>query len=130
MTKLARYAVRSPIVSTWCKEISMRTGVFARGIIVSGVLASLIVPILPASGNGRQDAGVLWSVSEVWVQQARGNVLTGASPLEDGKSVKAAPEGSSSSTTNGSPSVPVTCNQQNASSPACYSATQQAKPGK
>jgi len=127
MTKLARYTVRSPIVSTWCKGISMRTAVFARGVIVSGVLASLIVPILPTSGNGRQDAGLLWSASEVWVQQARGNVLTGASPLVDGKCVKTAPEGSSSSAANGSPSVPVTCNQQNASSPACYSATQQAK---
>jgi hypothetical protein len=100
------------------------------GISVSGIMTSLIAAILLTSGNERHDVGPLRLVSDVWVEQARGNMPTGAKPLEDGKAVKAAPEGSSSSAANGSPAVPATCNQQNASSPACYSATQQAKPGK
>ena len=104
--------------------ISMRTGVSA------GTMACLIAAILLASGNARHDVGPLWLASDVWVEQARGNILTGAPPPEDGKSVKAAPEGSSSSAANGGPAIPTTCNQQNASSPACYSATQQARPSK
>ena len=94
------------------------------------MMASLIAAIFLVSGNERHDVGLLWLASEVWVGQARGNMLTSASPLEDGKPVKAAPEGSSNSAANGSPATPATCNQQNASSPACYSATQQTKPGK
>jgi hypothetical protein len=113
------------IVSPRYKGISMRTGVS-----VFGTMASLIAAILLASGNARHDVGPLWLASDVWVEQARGNILTGAPPPEDGKSVKAAPEGSSSSAANGGPAIPATCNQQNASSPACYSATQQARPSK
>jgi hypothetical protein len=113
------------IVSPQDKGISMRTGVSA-----FGTMASLIAAILLASGNERNDVGPLWLASDVWVEQARGNIPTGAPPPEEGKSVKAAPEGSSSSAANGGPAVPTTCNQQNASSPACYSATQQARPSK
>jgi hypothetical protein len=113
------------ILSPRYKGISMR-----RGVSVSGTMACLIAAILLASSNERHDVGPLWLASDVWVEQARGNIVTGAPPPEDGKSVKAAPEGSSSSTANGGPAIPTTCNQQNASSPACYSATQQARPSK
>ena len=65
--------------------------------------------------------------SEVWVQQARGRI-SGGTPVTDENKPKAAPEGSSTAAAAaGSPTTPATCNQQNASSPACYSATQQTK---
>jgi hypothetical protein len=65
--------------------------------------------------------------SEVWIQQARGRISGGTTVAEENKP-KAAPEGASATATPaGSPTNPATCNQQNASSPACYSATQQTK---
>jgi hypothetical protein len=62
--------------------------------------------------------------SEVWVRQSRGSISAGT-PLAEDKKPNAAPEGSAAGA--GSPSNPATCNQQNASSPACYSATQQSR---
>ena len=64
--------------------------------------------------------------SEVWVQQSRGRISGGATVAEENKPANAAPEGSAT-TGSGSPSTPVTCNQANASSPACYSATQRTR---
>ena len=64
--------------------------------------------------------------SEVWVQQARGRVPSGTIAAEENKPAQVAPEGSATAAA-GSPTTPVTCNQQNASSPACYSATQQTR---
>lgn len=64
--------------------------------------------------------------SEVWVRQSNGRISGGAPVTDEGKP-KAAPEGSATATAAGSPTTPATCNQQNASSPACYSATQQSK---
>ena len=64
--------------------------------------------------------------SEVWVKQSSGRI-SGGTPVTDESKPKAAPEGSSTAAAAGSPTNPATCNQQNASSPACYSATQQAK---
>jgi hypothetical protein len=46
---------------------------------------------------------------------------------EENKPVKNAPEGTSANVAQSSPTTPATCNQANASSPACYSATQQSK---
>jgi hypothetical protein len=64
--------------------------------------------------------------SEVWVQQSRGQISSSPIVAEENKPAKAAPEGAAT-TAAGSPTTPVTCNQANASSPACYSATQQTK---
>ena len=66
--------------------------------------------------------------SEVWVKQSSGRI-SGGTPVTDEYKPKAAPEGSSTAAAaaTGSPTNPATCNQQNASSPACYSATQQTK---
>lgn len=85
------------------------------------------------------EAGLLsCRASEVHVNQAHGRLPPGAAAIgtskpekksRDMKAPKAltgAPEGTSTAT--GSPTTPTTCNQQNASSPACYSATQQARP--
>ena len=65
--------------------------------------------------------------SEVWVQQSRGRISGGTTVAEENKPANVAPEGGTATTGSGSPSTPVTCNQANASSPACYSATQQTK---
>jgi hypothetical protein len=77
-------------------------------------------------------AGLILSMSaahasEVWVQQARGRISGGAPVAEENKAPKAAPEGSATTAATGSPTTPATCTQQNANSPACYSATQQTK---
>jgi hypothetical protein len=82
-------------------------------IAICGATISLIVVFSAAQA------------SEVWVQQSRGRISGGTNVAEENKPVNAAPEGTA--TTSGSPVTPATCNQQNASSPACYSATQQTK---
>jgi hypothetical protein len=68
--------------------------------------------------------------SEVHVEQARGRVSSGIKPLGSMKPASGTPEGAAGANgaAKGSPTIPTTCNQQNASSPACYSATQQARP--
>jgi hypothetical protein len=88
----------------------MRTKVAA-----CGAIAGLIISISAAQA------------SEVWVQQARGRISGGAAVADENKPAKASPEGSAAAAASGSPTTPATCNQQNASSPACYSATQQTK---
>jgi hypothetical protein len=82
-------------------------------VAISAALAGLTVAISAAQA------------SEVWVQQARGRISGSTSVAEENKPVNAAPEGTA--TAAGSPTTPATCNQQNASSPACYSATQQTR---
>jgi hypothetical protein len=84
------------------------------GVAISGAMISLIISISVAQA------------SEVWVQQANGRMPVGPIAAEENKPVKPAPEGTATAAA-GNPATPVTCNQQNASSPACYSATQQAK---
>jgi hypothetical protein len=67
--------------------------------------------------------------SEARVEQAHGNLPPGANIDGGSKALKGAPEGGAgSAAAKTGPTAPVTCNQQNASSPACYSATQQARP--
>ena len=82
---------------------------------ICGAMAGLIISMSAAQA------------SEVWVQQARGRVPGGSIAAEENKPAKIAPEGSATTAATGSPTTPVTCNQQNASSPACYSATQQTR---
>lgn len=62
---------------------------------------------------------------EVHVEQARGSLPDKASVITDKGTPEAGPPGTPAV---GSPSIPPTCDQQNASSPACYSATQSARP--
>lgn len=81
------------------------------------LLASLFT--MPADARKRRSLS-----PEVQVQQAQGSLPTDAGPL------RGPPEGMQkrAGAAKGGPSVPATCTQQNASSPACYSATQQARP--
>ena len=82
---------------------------------ISGAMIGLIISMSAAEA------------SEVWVQQARGRISGGTTVTEENKPANIAPEGGAETTGSGSPSTPATCNQGNASSPACYSATQQTR---
>jgi hypothetical protein len=63
--------------------------------------------------------------SDVYIQQSHGRVAPGTKV--QGKST---PETATAGTpTAVGPTAPITCNAQNASSQACYTATQQARPG-
>lgn len=84
------------------------------GKAICGAAAGLIILISAAQA------------SDVWVKQARGRI-SGSTPVTDENKPKTAPEGGSAAEAAGSPTNPATCNQQNASSPACYSATQQSR---
>lgn len=83
---------------------------------------------IPAAIVSLMISTALAQASEIWVQQAHGRVTGGTPAAEENKPAKSAPEGPATTTaTTNSPTNPATCNQQNASSPACYSATQQTK---
>ena len=96
---------------------------------ICGAMISLIVSMSAAHAGQNDRAGSIQVASDVWIQQAHGNMPAGT-PAEINKAVKATPEGTNATPTaaaGSSPATPATCNQQNASSPSCYSATQQAK---
>jgi hypothetical protein len=76
------------------------------------------------------DARRLKFANEVHIEQAHGRVSADSTTSANTKP-RGTPEGgvkNADSAAKGSPSIPTTCSQQNASSPACYSATQQARP--
>lgn len=87
------------------------------------LFAALAVQSQLGSADARQRR-VAW---EARVDQAHGNMPVGSKTIDGGGPVRGIPEGGSAAAKTG-PTAPVTCNQQNASSPACYSATQQARP--
>ena len=64
--------------------------------------------------------------SEVYIRQSSGRVAPGSNiqtkPPPEASTATAAPSTS--------PTAPETCNAQNASSQACYTATQQSRPGR
>jgi hypothetical protein len=63
--------------------------------------------------------------SDVYIQQSHGHVAPSTKVQS-----KPTPETATAGTpTAVGPTAPVTCNAQNASSQACYTATQQARPG-
>lgn len=96
----------------WTRKMKMR----CHRVIAAATLGLMISISIPQA-----------QASEVWVRQARGRV-SGGTPVTDEAKPKSAPEGgSTTAAAAGSPTNPATCNQQNASSPACYSATQQSR---
>jgi hypothetical protein len=98
------------------------------GVSIFAIALSLLASIPVALGGEGDSSGPLRIASEVRIEQSRGVMPVGSKPLEDGKSGTVTPEGMTNSAAKGSPDIPATCNQQNASSAACYSATQQARP--
>jgi hypothetical protein len=92
--------------------------------------AWLAIAMLPAAFSDHAIAqtassATLLAVSDVYIQQSHGRVAPGIKMQG-----KPTPEltGAGTPATTG-PTAPVTCNAQNASSQACYTATQQARPG-
>jgi hypothetical protein len=81
--------------------------------------------MLPAAFSDHAIAQSEVAVSDVYIQQSHGRVAPGTKIP-----AKPTPEltGVGTPATTG-PTAPVTCNAQNASSQACYTATQQARPG-
>jgi len=63
------------------------------------------------------------AASEVYIEQSHGQVSPGATIL-----TKPPPEATTAASPSITPTAPETCNAQNASSQACHTATQQARP--
>jgi hypothetical protein len=81
--------------------------------------------LLPAAFSDRTLAQSELAVSDVYIAQSHGRVAPGVKMQG-----KPTPESTSAGTPAATgPTAPVTCNAQNASSQACYTATQQARPG-
>jgi hypothetical protein len=85
---------------------------------------AMVSTALPDNAPSRSDTTTAIATSEVYIQQARGRVAPGANiptkpPPETTMTVAPAPA---------PPMAPATCNAQNASSQACYTATQQSRP--
>ena len=70
-----------------------------------------------------QPPSTVLAASEVYIQQSRGHVAPGTSIL-----TKPPPEATTAAPPGAAPTAPETCNAQNASSQACHTATQQARP--
>jgi hypothetical protein len=65
----------------------------------------------------------LMPVSDVYIEQSHGRVAPGSKVQ-----AKPVPEATGAAIQSTGPTAPTTCNAQNASSQACYTATQQARP--
>jgi len=96
----------------------------------AAVVVCLFAGFAVQSELGTADARQRRHASETRVEQAHGNMPVGSKTIDGGGPVRGVPEGGSGAgALKTGPTAPITCNQQNASSPACYSATQQARPG-
>jgi hypothetical protein len=96
---------------------------------IAAVVVCMLVVFSVQSELGPADARQRRLASETRVEQAHGNMPVGSKTIDGGGPVRGVPEGGSgTSALKTGPTAPITCNQQNASSPACYSATQQARP--
>jgi hypothetical protein len=85
----------------------------------------MLSPDLPdiASSQFSLSPATLLAASEVYIEQSRGHVAPGASIV-----TKPPPESTTAISPSAAPTAPETCNAQNASSQACHTATQQARP--
>lgn len=88
------------------------------------IAAAMLSIALAADAISQSAAAAESASSDVYIQQARGRVSSGA------KVKKPTPEATTTPIQGvAGPTSPVTCNAQNASSSqACYTATQQARP--
>lgn len=86
--------------------------------------ATVLISAAHAGDRHRPSLG-----SEIRVNQAHGQLNPNSSQIGLEKTKRRALGGDQAGAVTGNGSTaPVTCNQQNASSPACYSSTQQARP--
>jgi nitrate/nitrite-specific signal transduction histidine kinase len=96
-------------------------------LVVAGSTSALSAESAAPAGAVASAGQLRSATSEVFVDQARGRVSVRD---KSGALVGVKPTPESAATGNSIPSqtAPATCDQQNASSPACYTATQQARP--
>jgi hypothetical protein len=98
--------------------VSTKLAAWTAIVVVSANLTGIAPAQFPRT------AGIMFAASEVYIQQSRGRVSPGASIL-----TKPPPETTTAAPAPSvTPTAPETCNAQNASSQACYTATQQARP--
>lgn len=89
------------------------------------ITAAILSVALAADAISQSAAAADSASSDVYIQQARGRVMPGANVQKRAPEVTNSPIQNSAAST-----APATCNAQNASSQACYTATQQARPGR
>jgi hypothetical protein len=89
----------------------------------TGMAIAIALAALSTDAQSQSTPFVRMAGSEAYIQQSRGRVNPGASIL-----TKPPPEAATGASPSATPTAPVTCNAQNASSQACYTATQQSKP--
>jgi hypothetical protein len=92
--------------------------------LATWVAMAMVSTALPGNTPPQSDTSTAVAASEVYIQQSRGRVAPGANiqtkpPPETTMTAAPAPT---------APTAPATCNAQNASSQACYTATQQSRP--
>jgi hypothetical protein len=90
------------------------------------ITAAILSAALAADAISQSAAGAESASSDVYIQQAHGRVAPGANVQKRAPEVTNNPIQSPTATS----TAPATCNAQNASSQACYTATQQARPGR
>jgi hypothetical protein len=86
-------------------------------------LAMAMLPVVFSEHAVEQSAPSAVAVSDVYIEQSRGRVAPGTKIQS-----KPPPEANGAAIPSTGPTAPITCNAQNASSQACYTATQQARP--
>jgi hypothetical protein len=141
---------KSALVPAWIKKMSSCAVAVAQaqknpgarsdgGAVMRILVAILALTCGPAAialaQEGSEHIDVMQSKSkavafdEVHIQQETGRILnTPKAPLGPGSgTAKSAPEGSAVSTVPAGSISPNTCDPKNASSPACYTATQQSR---
>jgi hypothetical protein len=99
------------------RVISTKLAAWTAIVVVSANLPGI------ASVQFPRAAVTVLAASEVYIQQSRGHVSPGSTIL-----TKPPPETTTAAPPSVTPTAPETCNAQNASSQACYTATQQARP--
>jgi hypothetical protein len=82
-----------------------------------------MLPVVLSRHAVAQSAPSAIAASDVYIEQSRGRVAPGIKIPG-----KPTPEGTGAAIPSTGPTAPITCNAQNASSQACYTATQQARP--
>jgi hypothetical protein len=110
------------------RHISFSIGGMAMRAQLAGWTAiALVSASQPNGAPPRGTSSITIAASEIYIQQAKGRVAPGAN-------IQTKPTPETATTTTVAPAAaqtaPVTCNAQNASSQACYTATQQARPGR
>jgi hypothetical protein len=96
-------------------------------IVITNMTAPVAQPLHPDHRHVDIRPQRMLIVDEIYIEQEKGRISATAKSAEPaGNIVKAVPEGPAAVAPPG-PTNPTTCDPKNASSPACYTATQQGR---